>query len=127
MTKILIIFFLLSACGANVRNIAERSAEISYHALKSAEATYHKINENTQLEIVETSKTMQEAKEKTSVHRAKAKKVYKAFTIAYTAIGAASTAISFADIGKLDNAELIKLILDAKEAVEQVINLIKLE
>lgn len=114
-------------CGTNVRNVANRSIEISYHTLKSAESTYHRINESAQLEIVETSKTLSEAKDKTSAYREKAKKIYKAFTIAYTAIGAASTAIAFSDIGKLDEHELIVLILDAKTAVEQVIELIKQE
>ena len=120
-----LILAVVSACGANIRQIAERSVEISYHTLKSAETTYHVINENAQTSIVDNAKSGQEGAEKLATHREKADKVYKAFAIAYTTLGAASTAIAFADISKLDQAELIRLILDAKTAVENVIRLIK--
>lgn len=118
--RIVPLVLILAACGGSFTDRANKTLATSLAATNAARDQFLAWDKAHQLELVDGSTTKDEAEAKLAAYRMKRQPVLKAFTLAYTAIGAAAATIPLVDKGIKREFDLIPLLADAVVAVTAI-------
>ncbi len=129
LAPLAVLVLLVSACGAtSFVDTTHKTLATSMAATNAARDQFLSWDKAHQLEIVDGADTKEEAQGALASYRAKRLKVIRAFTIAYTSIGAAVALIPLIERGIRKDIDLIPLLSDvaaasiaAKEAYDAII------
>lgn len=117
MRQAAIVVVLLVACGGgSFTDKANKTLATSLAATNAARDQFLAWDKAHQLELVDGSTTKDEAQAKLAAYRMKRQPMLKAFTMAYTAIGAAAAMLPLIDKGIKKEFDLIPLLSDAVSA-----------
>lgn len=126
-TSLFVVLALAGACGGSTFNErANKSLTTALGATNAARDTFVSWDKQHQLDLVSASTTADEAKAKLETYRAKRQAVVRAFTVAYSAIAAAATALAAVDTQKAGFdlpaliADAVKAALEVKTAIDAV-------
>jgi hypothetical protein len=109
-SSLLLVLVLLAACGATAR---QKAITVGYDALKVSQTAFVEWDKYHQTQIVNDAKTLEDGKKALIDYRAKREKVVLSFSVAWSALAAASL---YDEKGWLEAA---------MEAASNVYNLIK--
>ena len=119
-TASIAVIALLVACGGSSFNErANKSLTTALGATNAARDTFVSWDKQHQLDLVAAATTEEAAKAELELYRAKRQQVVRAFTVAYSAIAAAATALAAVDTQKA-GFDIVALITDAVTAAVEV-------
>lgn len=107
-------------CGGSFTDTANKTLSTSLAATNAARDQFISWDKAHQMELVDAAATKEEAEAALAAYRAKRVKVIRAFTIAYTSIGAAAALIPLVDKGIKKELDLLPLLTDVAAGVAAV-------
>lgn len=112
-----VLLVLITACGgSSFTEKAHSSLGTALVATNAARDEFLAWDKAHQLELVDAAPTAEAAKASLAAYRAKRAPVLHAFTVAYTAIGAAAAYIPLVDKGIKKESDLLPLLADVATA-----------
>ena len=121
IAPVVVLALLAVGCGgASFTSTAHKALNTSLASTNAARDQFLAWDKAHQMEIVDVADTKEAAQAGLAAYRAKRLPVIKAFTIAYTSIGAAASLIPLVDKGIKKDTDLIPLLGDVAAAVGAV-------
>jgi len=110
------------ACGGSITKNADRSLATALAATNAARESFVGFDKDHQLALVDKAETRENAESALAQYHYDRRHVLRAFTAAYSAIGAAAAMIPLVERGEKKDADFRAILFDAVSAALEVKN-----
>lgn len=123
------VFFIVGAavggCGGSIASKTEATLQTSLSAVNGARDVFFAWDKSHQEEIVESSLTQTQARDRLSEYREKQARVVQSFTVAYSTISAAAALLPLVEAGEAEERELVDLLIKSANAARAVLEAVE--